>query len=368
MRNLWTAIACAFVWSSAAAGQSRIYDFSKIDSELTRQCASGEFAGVVLVRAHGKDIFVHACGKADPVNGIENNRATRFKIFSTSKFISAIAIMQLVEDGTLRLDASIAEYLPDVPDAWRPVTIRHLLNHTSGIADWTESLFFHFRTDHSAAIRSTLTSLTDVQAVLKTRPGESFAYNNFGFELLAEAAARKTGKPFSTLVETLVFNPAGMKTAKVEAANMLLGHPLGVSEPGLAIGYNGEPSKLEQSTNYAFIQQGAGAVHATVNDFVALDKALAEGRLISTGTYAEMKRNPVPGTGRLEGRSFGLGIVISPVSGVAREGHTGGTNGYISDFERFPDDEAMMIALSNRGFAKTKWLRDGVAEVLKSAR
>lgn len=343
------------------------YDLSKLDAELRRQCSTGEYSGVVLVRAGNRDIYQHSCGYADIINRVPNTPATKFKIYSTSKLFTALVIMKLTESGAMKLDAPISDYIPEVPPTWRDVTIRHLLQHTSGIADHTEALIYNFRIDHPSAMRSTLGSLTSGQAALKSMPGTVFSYNNFGFELLAEAASRKSDKHFSALLESIVFQPAGMTGASVEQPNILLGHPLAVQQDGLAIGYNGDPSKLSQATNYAFVQLGAGAIHATVADFVALDEAIKAGKIISMHSLQEMRRAPVPDNNSSSGRAFGLGLIVSPIGGIAREGHTGGTNGYISDFERYPEHDGMLIALSNRGFAKTKWLRDEVAQVLSGA-
>ena len=87
-------------------------------------------------------------------------------------------------------------------------------------------------------------------------------------------------------------------------------------------------------------------------------------------TLREMARDPVspPADYPAKGRRFGLGMFVTDVQGVALEGHTGGTNGYISDFERAPSEGAMMIALTNRGFSPTGWLRSDFAEMLKAAR
>ena len=144
-----------------------------------------------------------------------------------------------------------------------------------------------------------------------------------------------------------------------------------MTEPGLALGYNGEPGRLEQAISYAFVQLGAGAVRASVDDFAQLDEALAAGRIVSSETWAQMRANPVTppqGSRQPAGRTFGLGVFVIEIEGVELDGHTGGTNGYISDFERFPDFDAMMIVLTNRGFTRTAWLREGVAHAFAETR
>jgi CubicO group peptidase (beta-lactamase class C family) len=279
--------------------------------------------------------------------------------------------MRLVELAKIGLDRSIADYIPDVPKEWKPVTIRSLLNHTSGIPDYTELMLYHFRADQPSAMRLTLAALTPDQRQLKTNPGERFNYNNFGFELLADAAAHVTGEPFAQVVQELVLTPAGMKTASFETPNIVDGHPVGVTEDGLALGYNGSPARLDQTIPWSFVQLGAGAVRALADDLIALDQALSDGKIVKPETWESMTSNPVhPSAGdhNPPDRGFGLGVILESSDGVRMQGHTGGTNGYISDFERFPDDDAMMIALTNRGFVKTTWLRNGVAKVLKQAR
>ncbi|WP_206185461.1 serine hydrolase [Sphingosinicella sp. CPCC 101087] len=342
-------------------------DFTALSTELERQCQSGEFSGVVLIRRRDQDLFEHECGEADILNNIANTRATRFKIYSTSKLLTALTVMRMVEQGQMQLDRSIASYVPDVPEEWSSVTLRQLLNHTSGTSDLTEQLLANFRRDHPTALRATLASITETQRQLNSVPGQTFAYNNFGFELLADAVAQASGRPFGEVVNELVFRPAGMTTANIERPNIVAGHPHMVTEAGLALGYNGEPGKLEQAINYAFVQLGAGAVRATVDDFARLDEALAAGRIVRPETWAMMLANPVKppqGDRQPAGRTFGLGVFVTEVEGVKLIGHTGGTNGFISDFQRFPQHDAMMIVLVNRGFARTAWLREGVARAL----
>ena len=360
--------AMAMLLTGGSPPPARTYDFAPVTAELDRQCQAGTFSGVVVVRALGRDVFERECGQADILKAAANTRATRFKIYSTSKFITALTVMKLVELGTMKLDAPLTAYVKDAPAEWSAVSIRMLLNHTSGIPDLSPALVEAFRSDHPAAMRGVFRSIPPEQKALKTAPGATFAYNNFGFELLADAAAAAAGRPFADMVDSYVFKPARMTNASIEKPNFVMGQVMAVNEPGLAVGYNGAPGALEQATNWAFMQLGAGAIRASVGDFIALDAALSTGKIVSAGSLAEMTRNPVAPTDPAAVSKIGLGVFVADVDGVRMLGHTGGTNGYISDFERYPDDGAMMIALTNRGFVKTRWLREGVAKVLKAAR
>src|SRR5690606_36462573 len=139
----------------------------------------------------------------------------------------------------------------DAPSNWAGVTVRNLLNQTSGLPDLTEAMLARFSVDHPTAMKAVLTDLAEDATHPLEGPGENFRYNNFGFELLAHAAAATRGAPFGHILEELVLKPADMTNASVEVPNMVAGHPVAVQEEGLAIGYNGAPGALTQAQNWA---------------------------------------------------------------------------------------------------------------------
>lgn len=359
------AMACIFLLSPVSTSAAERADFQALERHLEKACDAGDFSGVLAVAQRGETLFQHVCGLADPVNGIAITPETRFKIFSTSKYLTAIAVLRMSELGELDLDAPIRRYLVDVPESWSGATVRNLLNHTSGLPDLTEAMLFRFRLDHPSAMKAVLTELSEDEARPLEEAGENFRYNNFGFELLAHAAAVVRGQPFSQVLDELVLEPAGMTNASVEAPNMVAGHPVAVQEDGLAIGYNGAPGALVQAENWAFVQLGAGAVRASLADMLALDRALDEGRLLSLDRRAEMRANLVvsrQGKAEVADRGYGLGLVVSSAGGQTLVGHSGGTNGYIADFEQLPDHDAALIILTNRGFTRLQPLRELVGQ------
>lgn len=227
-----------------------------------------------------------------------------------------------------------------------------------------------FSIDHPTAMRAVLTDLPKDATQPLEAPGENFRYNNFGFELLAHAASVTRREPFENILNELVLKPAGMATASVEAPNLVAGHPVTVQEDGLAIGYNGAPGALTQAQNWAFVQLGAGAVRAGVADMLALDRALAEGRLLRPESLAEMRAAPVvsrEGKAVVGARGYGLGVVVSSAAGQRMIGHSGGTNGYIADFEQLPDQDAVLVILTNRGFTRLQPLREQVGGAFSAA-
>lgn len=358
-------ISVALLSAPAVAAPAPAPDFTPLRVHLEAACEAGEFSGVLALAQRGETLFQHVCGQADIINDKPNSLDTRFKIFSTSKYLTAITILHLCETGDMQLDAPISDYLPEVPQGWSGVTVRHLLNHTSGLPDLTEVMLARFNLDHPTAMNSVLSEAPEDQLQPLKLPGEDYRYNNFGFELLAHAASRVKGVPFANLLEDTVLKPAGMTTASVEAPNLVAGHPLAVQEEGLAIGYNGAPGALTQAENWAFIQLGAGAVRASLADMLALDRALTGGLLLSEASLSEMRANPVvsrEGRAVTEPLGYGLGVVLSSAAGITMIGHSGGTNGYIADFEQLPGQDALLIVLTNRGFTRLKPLKDLVGQ------
>ncbi|ATQ41648.1 serine hydrolase domain-containing protein [Caulobacter mirabilis] len=335
--------------------------FSRLDAEMTVRCADGRFSGVVMVAVKGVPAYSRSCGE-----GV--TPASRFKIFSISKLLTALAVMRLVEQGRMGLDAPAAAYIPDLPAAWRAVTIRQLLDHTSGLPDKTEALLAVFETDHAAAMRRVLADLGQDAPGPETPPGATYRYNNFGYELLAEAAARVEGESFDRVLERLVLKPAGMADAVVELAIPAPGggRPSSVPDDRLAPGFNRSEAGRTPATSYSFVQLGAGAVHATVADFLALDRALRGGALVRPETWDLMARSSRPSSPANPTARYGLGVMSIEREGLTLQGHTGGTNGYISTFRRLPASDAMLAAMSNYGWTETKWIEEAVAAELRA--
>lgn len=203
------ALASLLLLSSVAASAAERPDFAPLEAQLVTACEAGEFSGVLAVARRGEMLFQHVCGQADPVNGVANTLETRFKIFSTSKYLTAIAILRLCENGEMDIDAPIGRYLADAPANWAGVTVRNLLNHTSGLPDLTEAMLARFSVDHPTAMKAVLNDLPEDETRPLEAPGENFRYNNFGFELLAHAAVATRGEPFDRLLHELVLKPAG---------------------------------------------------------------------------------------------------------------------------------------------------------------
>jgi len=323
---------------------------------LVADCVAGLFSGVVAVKKDERIVFLHSCGHSDVERRAPIRPDARYKLFSTSKPLTATAVLKLVELGRMELEAPLRAYVPDVPAEWGSITIRQLLQHRSGVPELTEKLLDTYRQgsrSHEQAMAHLLGSLSEEEKKLSGAPGQGWRYSNFSYELLALAAARAGRAPFDRVLHKLVFAPAGMRTANVELIEAK-GEMEAAPSPGLVRGFAGTPADLRPALSYSFVQQGAGAVHASYEDLMAFDKALSRGRLLSPAMQARMETEAVSVN---DGVRYGYGWMIRSVGPCTYWQHSGGNNGYTSEFARAPDARVAIVVLSNLEFAKVGEIR-----------
>ena len=298
------------------------------------------FSGYVGVARDGQLFFGKAYGKADRDGGVLAGPDTPFRIASTTKVFTAIAILQLEERGLLRIDDAVRRYLPELPDFADPVTIHHCLTHTSGLPPLPDDEGLVAETGQPHRLDGALASYKD-SALLFT-PGERFQYSNSGFTVLGAIIERVSGQSYEAYMREHVFGPAGMLGTTT------------VSRPsapaGAAVGYNLDPhGNLEVAKPITYVTFGCGAIFSTVNDLVAFDHALSGERLLSEASKREMftpEQDPggiVPFPSR-----YGLGWLITHDVGHEVLYHPGGVDGFEASFARVPDSKITVVVLSNR--------------------
>lgn len=379
--NRWLAplAILAALWPSLVFGQasqtpsieqaSQTPSIEDVAQRLESECRTGKFWGVVIARKDGKTVLERVCGYSDVSAKTVMTERTRFKLFSISKSFTGTAIMALVDHGLMKIDDPLRQYLPEIPPSWNKVTIKELLQHTSGIPDLTNQLDEAFLANpaggHPVALRYVLSHLTDAQQALPKEPGQVWKYNNFGYELLAAAAAFATKKPFDEVLQKFVFTPGGMKTAEIARPLIVDGKLKGsVKSPGLAIGYNGEPGKLVPAESRSFVQLGAGAVYASAEDLFSFDEAMRDGRIISKSIQDLNVAAAFPVNDRVR---YGFGWMIRTANGRQYLQHSGGNNGYESEFARATDGQTTVVVLSNLGFAEVSKIRADLMAALLPA-
>jgi D-alanyl-D-alanine carboxypeptidase len=291
---------------------------------------------------------------------LELNAAARptsvWEIGSVTKQFTAVAILQLVEDGRLSLDDSLRKHLPEAPESWSEVTIRHLLAHTSGIPNYTSLPVFAFALQSGTIPNRTPQEMLALveRLPLQFRPGERFAYCNTGYYLLGMILERLTGQGYGALLEQRLFRPLGMRQTSVSSAAEVL--------PGRVAGYSWSGTRFRNAPHWPVSSRGAaGALVSSVSDLARWEAALRNGTLLPPTRLEQMLRpQPLAGGGTA---SYGLGWALGRVAGRRVVAHGGGLPGWSADVTRFPEEGLAVIVLANRDGAPVSTLAAELARL-----
>jgi CubicO group peptidase (beta-lactamase class C family) len=244
---------------------------------------------------------------------------------SVTKQFTAAAIMLLVQDGRLSLDDPVSKYYPASPPAWQKVAIRHLLTHTSGIADYDPREGLRFQ------------SFKDIVPVVSQRPtvfeaGANFSYNNAAYELLAVIIERISGQTFGDFLENRIFEPLGMRSTG-----------LGPIPDDVVRGYRRTLDGVWERWDPIDLNLlgGAGGVYSTIDDMLAWSLALDSDDVLSRRSKSEMYAD--------NGYNYGLGWRFATKYGRPLIWHTGNyyVAGFAAIFDRFPDDGITAVVMTN---------------------
>jgi len=315
----------------------------KIDELVKQYSEYGQFNGSILVAEKGKVIYKKGFGMANMEWAIPNGTDTKFRIGSVTKQFTATLILQLVEEGKIKLDGKLSDYLPDYrKDTGDKVTIHQLLNHTSGIPSYTGLPNFF------AEVSRNPYSVTDfvkkfASGELEFEPGSKFSYNNSGYFLLGAIIEKVTGKSYETVLKERIFDPLGMtNTGYDHYATLLQNRADGYQKT--PTGYINAPY-LDMSLPYA-----AGSLYSTVEDLFKWDQSLYEDKILS----AESKK--LMFTPGLSNYGYGFGISEQPIGKTDQKTkviqHSGGINGFNSLLTRLVDKQQTVIILDNVGLGR----------------
>jgi CubicO group peptidase (beta-lactamase class C family) len=282
------------------------------------------FSGVVHVESGGRVELAKAYGLADRAHAVPNTVETQFALASGAKGLTALAVVSLVEDGTLDLATTARSVLgSDLPLIGDDVTVEHLLAHRSGIGDYLDEEAGRDVTDYVMPIPvHELAATEDYLAVLDGHPtafpaGERFAYCNGGYVVLALIAERAGGTPFHDLVRERVLGPAGMDDTAYLRSDELPGRA--------AVGYLAGDGPRTNVLHLPVRGSGDGGVYSTAADIASLWRAFLAGRIVPPRWVAEMvrPRSDVPA----ESKRYGLGFWLDESSdAVHLEGYDAGVS------------------------------------------
>ncbi len=292
------------------------------------------FQGSVLVANDGDVVYEAGIGMARLEEGVENTTATRFLIGSVTKTFTAAAILHLADEGRLELDNPLRKYVPEFPEkSEAPITIRHLLSHTSGVPEIIPDPRVIGDLTMSRDPLELLALIAD--RPLDFEPGENASYSNTGYLLLGLVIERVSNEPYYDYIQEHILNPLGMTSSGYredwhDASGFARGY---IEGPG---GRLVEAPRIHLSLGFS-----AGALHSTVRDLLRWDRGLGMDGILSSESRDNMSRDVKGG--------FGYGWLVMETWGKKDLAHGGGVPGFSSWIERWPEDGVFVAVLSNNG-------------------
>ena len=304
---------------------------------VASEAAAGRFSGAILVARDGRILYEGAAGMADRERGTANTVDTRFRVGSMNKMFTAVAILQLVQAGKIRLDDPLIRHLPDYPnrELASKVTIHQLLNHTGGTGDIFGPQFAANR----AALRTTDDYLKLYGArALAWEPGSRWQYSNYGYILLGAVIERVSGQSYYDYVDRNVFTRAGMtETASLPEDTVVPRRSLGYMRSG------GGGPLVSNSETLPYRGTSAGGGYSTVRDFWRFARALRSHQLLDA-THTQLLTT---GTVAAFGAKYAYGFVDRDISGTRIVGHGGGAPGMNGELYIHLPSGTVIAALAN---------------------
>ncbi|MGA2658293.1 MAG: serine hydrolase [Verrucomicrobiota bacterium] len=293
-------------------------------------------AGVAVIE-HGALVFEKGYGLANLEYDIPVTPQTIFHVASVSKQFTAMALVLLDQDGKLSLEDDVHKYLPELPDYGHKITLRHLLQHTSGIRDqWQTLALAGWRMDDVITQKQIL-GLLFRQKELNFTPGTAHLYSNGGYTLAAEVAARVSGKPFPEFCRERIFGPAGMTRTHFHDDHRRIVRDRAYSYEKVGEGYQASP------LNYANV--GATSLFTTAGDLVRWLDNFRAPKLGGRAAFERLQEQAVLADGKKI--DYALGVVIGQYRGLKTISHSGGDAGYRSEVLWFPESDLGIAVLGN---------------------
>ncbi|MFC1725523.1 serine hydrolase domain-containing protein [candidate division KSB1 bacterium] len=313
----------------------------KIDQLIADYTEQDNFSGIVLIAKHGNVVYEKAVGYADRENTIENRMDSRINLCSMGKMFTAVSILKLVQEGELRLDDNIGQFLNGfLEDIADNVTIHHLLSHTSGLRDYMAHSTYMDIIDNEPSISELIELIKE--ETLQFEPGLAFSYSNSGFVVLGAIIEHISGKEFPDYINENIFTPLNMNNSSVFPNFDCIPY------------YRNESDQWEANTSVIPYPSADGGTTCTARDLFKFDVALHSYQLINK-EYTDLMFTPVTRNilfSSIQGRAgYGYGSMIKSAAenpgGKLSFGHNGQIPGLSHTYKHFPSGWVTIIVFSN---------------------
>ena len=331
-------------------------DSGIIDSLLSDyDLVEGPGAAVMIIK-DGEILFSNGYGLANLEDGIPNTNETNFRLASITKQFTAMCIMILINHGELDFESTLTDIFSAFPSYGNNITIRHLLNHTSGLVDY-ESLIQNDATEQVSDM-DVYNMMTGLDSTYFTS-GTDYRYSNTGYALLSMIVEVKSGLSFAAFLEENIFSPLGMTNS--------VAHQNGISSVNnRAYGYSqndGEYSRDDQSLTSAVL--GDGGIYTSLYEMFYWDQSLYTDTLVPIEILNEAFTSGELSNGEKTG--YGFGWRMDTYLYRNRAHHTGSTRGFRNVFMRFPDQQISILILTNRNSGRPINIAEKIADYLFDA-
>lgn len=317
----------------AGALTSAAPPLADVEPLMARFLADSHVVGVSVGVERGSDVIVRGgWGLADRATGRKATAETVYRLGSSSKQFTAALVMKLVERGVVGLDDPVDRHLPQMPREWLGITIRQLLNHTSGVPNFTDAGSSHWAKKLSPAGLLALVSGHG----LRFPAGSKYAYSNSNYVMLGQIAERHYGKPFPQILADELFGPLNMRSTRYcedeYGAN------------GQAMPYIRDGDRVKDAPYWSVAHGfGSGGICSTVADVSAWTRALHGGKVVSASSYAQM--TTPEGAAAPEG--YGFGLIVRSVAARPALLHGGTVPGFIAMPAWLPAEQLSIVILMN---------------------
>jgi CubicO group peptidase (beta-lactamase class C family) len=347
------AIACIYVMLAAAPLAAQQPAPARVDSLFAgfdRKDSPGCALGVYQ---DGRIVYARGYGMADIANGIAITPQTIFDIGSTSKQFTATAIVLLAQQGKLSLDDDVRRFIPELPQYSKPITIRQLLHHTSGLRDYIALLLWG-----GASVEGHTTAQQALAAIARQKglnfePGAEQLYSNSGYFLLSQIVERASGKTLRVFAQQHIFDPLGMSSTHFHDDHQMV-------VPGRALGYERGNTGFDIAMSN-WEQTGDGAVYTNIEDLLHWDQNFYQPRIGGAQLVQTLLTR-----GRLSNGDtldYALGLVHDDYRGLPSISHGGAWAGYRAELIRFPQQKLSVATLCNLASADPSGLARAVASL-----
>jgi CubicO group peptidase (beta-lactamase class C family) len=337
-------------------GPSAQVPAAQMDSLFAKFVSARDPGCAVLVVKDGEAVFRKGYGVTDLRTFEKIGPETNFRLASLTKQFTATAVMLLVHDGKLRYEDRLTDVFRDFPAYGNAITIRQLLNHTSGLVDYEDIM----AKEYAGMADDKIPQISDAGVLdllkretgTKFAPGKRWEYSNSGYVLLAMVVEKRSGMRFADFLRQRIFAPLEMtgtvahEKGRDEITHRAYGHSR------TAAGW----SETDQSSTSATL--GDGGVYTSLDDLEKWDRALTAHTLLTAKESAPLQQ--------LDGSLaplYGFGWFLNPYRGHRRYAHYGETVGFRTAIQRFPDDHLTVIVLANRSDADAPALAERVADL-----